>query len=524
VSNTEPSVTDTTTEATHTLEKQAAEVDAEAASARKRRAETGQEHLLEREREVGAPAEQGIAFGGGGRARRVLLIGLGGAVPDLALGAWRSELRTIDLLAERGAWCRLRSGLAWDGAPAWASLFSGLDAGQLGIYAPSYRVNHSYLPPQAITSRTIHASRLWDLLGLAGKHVGVVGVPATTPAAAVRGHLIGDRPLADGMPSTYPSALAQQVNAWLGDAALALPEFSGSDIDGLVRSAYIRAEQRFMLARRLLARDTYDCFVLVDDGIATIQRALWHAFDPTHPRYAAGHPFASAIGAFYRFVDDQLFELLELVDDETLVVIVSPYGTGTLQGELALNEWLIAQGELVLRTVPSAVMRLEECDVDWEHSRAWAGDAGTIYLNVVGREPQGAVPSDQADAARARLADQLRALQTPNGMPALNVYRPETLFAARQGVVPDLLVACAQPGWRTTADVGLGSAWRSARSSAIDAAGDTSEGFLIMYDPHGLGGGRVLDDATLYDFLPTLLNIFDQPIPARFRGRVIAGL
>ncbi len=72
------------------------------------------------------------------------------------------------------------------------------------------------------------------------------------------------------------------------------------------------------------------------------------SFDPTHPRYTPDHPFAGTIGSFYRFVDDQLFELLELVDDDTIVAVVSAGGAQALLGELALNEWLIAQGDLAL--------------------------------------------------------------------------------------------------------------------------------------------------------------------------------
>ncbi|HEX5688984.1 MAG TPA: alkaline phosphatase family protein, partial [Roseiflexaceae bacterium] len=383
--------------------------------------------------------------GGGGLPRRLLLVGLGGASSDLALGVWRAELRTIDLLAERGAWCRLRAGLPLDNLLSWTSLLSGLDAGQLGVYGPSYRVNRNDLPPQPVDSRAIRDPRLWDLFGAAGKHVGVVGAPATTPAPAVSGHLVGDRLSPDGAPATFPAALAQQVTAWLGNAALAPVEPQRGNIDALVQAAYVRAEERFLLARRLLARDTYDCFVLVDDGIASVQHALWHAFDPAHPRYTPDHPFAGAIGAFYRFVDDQLFELLELVDDETVVVIASVGGASALRGEFALNEWLIEQGELVLRTAPSEPRPAAQSDIDWERTRAWAGDGGALYVNIAGREPHGIVPTDQAEHVRAQLIERLRALRTPDDEPMLEVYRPEVLYPVRQGVAPDLLVVGAQP-------------------------------------------------------------------------------
>ena len=502
--------------------------------------DTAQEIEVEREREVGAPleADEQLALGGGGRPRRLLLVGLGGAERDLALGAWRSGLRTLDLLAERGLWCRLRGSLPPESTPAWTSLFSGLDPGQLGVYGPRRRVNYGYGPPMPNDSRAISEPRLWDLLGAAGKHIGVVGAPATSPAPPVHGHLVGDSPLPGGAPATFPASLAQQVEAWLGEAALPLADLGGDPalgarqhLDQLIQAAYIRAEQRFMLARRLLARDQYDCFVLVDDGIAAVQRVLWDSFDTAHPRYTPENPFAGTVGSFYRFVDDQLFELLELVDDDTVVAVVAPGGMQALHGELALNEWLIAQGDLVLRAVPQSAATLEQCEVDWERTRAWAGDSGAIYLNVAGREPLGSIPADAAERARAELAKRLRALAGANGQPALEVHRPEALYVTTHGVTPDLVAVCAQPGWRTTAAVGLGSVLMPMRASqhqdgatGREMACETPDGFLLVYDTHNLGGGRQLDDATIYDIVPTLLALFSQPIPARMRGHVIPGL
>jgi predicted AlkP superfamily phosphohydrolase/phosphomutase len=202
-----------------------------------------------------------------------------------------------------------------------------------------------------------------------------------------------------------------------------------------------------------------------------------------------------------------------------------------LHGELALNEWLIAQGDLVLRTVPQSTATLEQCEVDWERTRAWAGESGAIYLNVAGREPQGSISADAAPRARAELAERLRAVASANGQPALEVHRPEVLYSTTHGVAPDLVAVCAQPGWRTTAAVGLGSVLMPMRASrhqdgptGRETACETSDGFLLVYDTRNLGGGRQLDDASIYDVVPTLLALFGQPIPTRMRGRIIPGL
>jgi predicted AlkP superfamily phosphohydrolase/phosphomutase len=491
------------------------------AAAERRAAEQSE---LGQAREVGASdtLPSWVGAGGGPRRRRLLLVGLAGATPELVLGAWRTELRTIAMLTERGLRGRLSSSVPWNSVPAWQCLLSGQDPGRLGIYGAERRLNHSYTPPVPIDSHAPQAPRLWDLLGRAGYSVGVVGAPATTPAPRVQGHLIGDR-LGSGAPAIYPASLGRQVELWLADDSPA-PPASGDEIDLVVGRAYARTEQRFRLARRLLARNTYDCFVICDDGIASVQNALWHTLDVTHLRYVAQHPFVDAISAFYRFVDDQIGELLELVDDDTVIAVAAPNGTQSLDGELALNEWLIAEGELRVLARPPRPTSLAECEVDWARTRAWAGDSGALFLNLAGREPQGSVAPEQAEALLAGLAERLSALAVPepsehSGAPALQAHRPPAIYSATHGIAPDLLVQFSQAGWRPNAAVGYGAPWLSTRTAALDAACESPRGLVVLYDPRAPAGGRELAGATIYDLVPTCLALFGEPLPARLRGR-----
>jgi predicted AlkP superfamily phosphohydrolase/phosphomutase len=520
--------TETTTQHPAAVEigKQASERAREAAG---RAAE--QESGVEQAREVGASegTQAALESGGGGRPRRLLLIGLDGATPELALGAWRTELRTLHMLTDHGVRGRLQSSTPWASLPAWLSLLSGQDPGQLGIYSTTLRQQHSYAPPEPPDSRAIREPRLWDILGAAGKHVGVVGAPATTPAPPVHGHLIGDQITANGS-AIYPPALRQQVAAWLEDDLP--PRLADDDeIGRIVGGAYARTEQRFWLARKLLARDTYDCFILYDAGIATVQRALWDSLDAAHRRYRPDHPSTAVISAFYRFVDEQIADLLELIDDNTIVALVSACGAQALDGELALNDWLIEQGDLVLRARPDRPATVEECDVDWARTCAWAGPDGAIYLNIAGREPQGTIPAAEAERAAEELTARLRALDSaepadppPNAadlQPAVEVYPPAALYTTVRSVAPDLLAVCTRPGWRPSALIGRGSPWVHTGAVPMDAACESSSGLFVIYDPHNLSDGRELTGATIYDIVPTLLALLGQPIPARLRGRAL---
>src|SRR5262249_44902695 len=154
-----------------------------------------------------------------------------------------------------------------------------------------------------------------------------------------------------------------------------------------------------------------------------------------------------------------------------------------LDGELALNDWLIAQGELTLRAIPQGPALLEDCDVDWERTRAWAGDDGAIYLNVAGREPQGIIPAAEIDQVAASLVERLRGLRLPDGAPLLEVHRPAPTYSLGRGAPPDLLVICTKAGWRPTAALGRGAIWVDTGMVAMDAAYESPTGFMVLYDP-----------------------------------------
>ena len=99
-----------------------------------------------------------------------------------------------------------------------------------------------------------------------------------------------------------------------------------------------------------------------------------------------------------------------------------------MDGGIALNEWLIRQGYLVLQEAPTAPSRLEGLKVDWARTTAWGsgGYYGRLFLNVRGREPQGLIAPEDYEATRDRLIAELEALGDPEGRPiGTRVLKPE---------------------------------------------------------------------------------------------------
>src|SRR5256885_17190986 len=118
---------------------------------------------------------------------KLLVVGLDSAVPALVFERWRNELPTIAGLIARGAHARLISTNPPLTVPAWTSMMSSRDPGELGFYGFRNRKDRSYDGYAFASSAQVKAPRIWDWLRQAGLHPVVLRVPQAYPPPAVNG-------------------------------------------------------------------------------------------------------------------------------------------------------------------------------------------------------------------------------------------------------------------------------------------------------------------------------------------------
>ncbi|MDW8233948.1 MAG: alkaline phosphatase family protein [Roseiflexaceae bacterium] len=457
--------------------------------------------------------------------RRILIIGLDCATPELIFEAWRNELPTIASLMQHGVYARLESCIPAITVPAWACMMSSCDPGQLGIYGFRNRADHSYTSMITANARAITVPRLWDFLGRAGKRVGLVGVPQTYPVSSVNGDLVSCFLTPnDQVQFTYPLSLKQDIARWVrGEFLMDVPNFRSENKSAILADIYRMADQHFTICKRLLERKRYDFFMTVDMGVDRIHHAFWKYMDPQHPKHIPGSPFAHAIRDYYRFIDEQIADLLDLVDDRTIVLIVSDHGAKAMLGGFCLNEWLIQEGYLVLEEYPETPTPLDRCRIDWTRTSVWGsgGYYGRLFLNVAGREPEGIVARDEVDKLRDEIAAKLESLPDHTGrIMGTRAFRPEVIYREVRGVAPDLIVYFGDLNWRSVGSVGGKSLYTFENDTGPDDANHSQHGIFILYDPRHRGGGRRIDDINIYDVAPTLLHLLDLDVPPDMIGKV----
>ncbi len=463
-----------------------------------------------------------------GVANKVVVIGLDCAEPSLVFDRYADRLPNLTRLRERGVWGKFRSSDPPITVPAWMSMMSSKDPGTLGYYGFRNRADRSYEKMTTATSMAVKEPLLWDYLGNAGKKVVLLGVPQTYPPRPVNGWMVTDF-LTPSIASNYthPPELKDEI---AGLADVHPYEFDVSDFrtpdKSVIRDSLIRmTDKRFALARHLLKSKPWDFFMMVEMGTDRVHHAFWQYMDPTHHRYEPGNPFETVIPEYYEHVDRKVGELLAVIPEDAHVVVVSDHGAQCMDGGIALNEWLVRQGYLVLLEPPSQPSRLETLKVDWAKTTAWGsgGYYGRLFLNVKGREPQGLINPEDYEGVRDKLIGELEALGDPDGKPiGTRVLKPESLYHTTKGIAPpDLFVYFGNLRWRSVGTVGTGQIHTFENDTGPDDANHAQDGMIILDGP-GIPSEGPVEGLEIRDLAPTVLRWFGIPIPDDFQGHVIA--
>jgi sulfate adenylyltransferase len=462
-----------------------------------------------------------------GNRRRVVVLGLDCADPALVFDRWKADLPNLGALAARGVHGPLRSCDPPVTVPAWSCMMASRDPGELGIYGFRNRRSRAYDDTFFANASAVKEKRAFEILSDLGKRVITLGVPGTYPVKALNGIQVGCFLAPDtSAPYTHPPEFKAEIERVVGRYALDLDDPRSPDRDAVLARIYDMTDKRFRLAEHLATTQSFDFLMMVEMGPDRIHHGFWRHFDAAHPGYRKGNPHENAVRDYYKYLDHRVGELVKLLDEDTTVLVVSDHGAQACLGGVAINEWLLDNGWLVLSGPrPATPTPLSKLPVDWARTRAWAegGYDARVWCNVRGREPKGCIEPSELDATVRALAESLRAIPGPDGKPlATKTLLPSETYAGAAGVPPDLLVYFDDLRFRAVATVGHGTIHPAEGEGGVDDAGHARDGIFLMAGPGVAARGRRLDDLSIYDVGPTVLHLLDAPVPAEMRGRVIA--
>jgi predicted AlkP superfamily phosphohydrolase/phosphomutase len=295
---------------------------------------------------------------------KILVIGLDCAAPELLFGD--EHLTHFRLLMEAGCYGRLESIIPPITVPAWMCMATSQDPGSLGISGFRNRTDYSYSGLNIVNSSSIRALTIWDTLAMEGKRSVVIGVPPSYPPRKVNGISVGCFMTPDTQKNmyTHPEDAREQIESLVGEYPVDVKGFRTDNKDWLKNEIYRMSRKQFEVMRHFLQHTEWDYFQFVDIGLDRIQHGFWQFHDPQHVHYEPENSYQHVIRDYYLHLDEELGKILELLSDDTILLLVSDHGAQRLDGGFCVNEWLVKEGLLVLNEYPNEVTPFSQLKED----------------------------------------------------------------------------------------------------------------------------------------------------------------
>ncbi len=297
---------------------------------------------------------------------RILLVGIDGAtfnVIDPLIEA--GDLPTLGGLIRGGARAVLESDRPMRSPALWTTVATGRTRQDHGIEHFTSEGEEAEGEPVLANSGMRRTLTIWDILGAAGRTIGVVGWWASWPAEPVRGWLVTDRMTrsrwsewADGVKQeglTYPAELTDELLPLIVDPLdppmeeiRKIIELDAADeAELLAATRPVRAHGLSVLKYALSTQVTYEritdhllaradreggrpdflaVFLIANDAIS---HTFWHYHQPE--KFGSIDPerlarLGPVVANVYRRNDDYLAELIAGADESTVTIVISDHG------------------------------------------------------------------------------------------------------------------------------------------------------------------------------------------------------
>jgi hypothetical protein len=238
-------------------------------------------------------------------------------------------LPNFSRLRREGAVGNVRSTLPFISPPAWTTVATGVPPADHGIWSFWIAAPGSGAG-RYVDARSRLAPPFWEELTGAGRTVGIINVPLTSPADSVNGFMISGLPYPNGAALTWPAELESEISArGYPRDVLTGPPAPGSE------EAWLEEVQRAAQSRRQIGLDLLfdrrpDLSMIVFTNPDRIQHHLWRFHDPEHPlhRVDSSEKLKGAVRGVYIWCDEVLGEVFERLRPGETLVVLSDHGFG----------------------------------------------------------------------------------------------------------------------------------------------------------------------------------------------------
>ncbi len=457
---------------------------------------------------------------------KLFVLGIDGAFPEYIFGEWRNELPNINKLMQNGVYARLDSPVPCLSATAWSSILTGKPPADTGIFEYIQRKRDSYEEWRVISSHSLKEKTVWQILSDNGKESVACYPILSWPIKPFKGSLISGSltPSGKDVENVYPAELKKELEGMFGEVPTAdIPLFRDLSKEQIIEGVQKLTDKQIEVEKYLMKNKKWDMFFALIGLSDRMNHAFWRYMDNKHRKYDPNSPFKDALKNFYLYVDKKLGEFLQIVGEDTRVIVLSDHGITRLHTRVNLTDWLIKEGYMTLKQPITEKTRFTFDMVDWSKTRVFAIGAyeGQIFINLKGREPEGIVEQADYDSLLEEVIAKIAKISGDDGNKLeTKFFRKKDHFNGKHfEEAPDAIIYFddLEYGCNTTL-IGNETMWSPQTALGSDDAGHSKQGIFIMSEK---GKERDLGDISYLDVAPTILHLLGVPVPEDMKGKIL---
>jgi predicted AlkP superfamily phosphohydrolase/phosphomutase len=279
-------------------------------------------------------------------------------------------------------------------------------------------------------------------------YVSPINIDPASPALPLSTPSSWSEDLADEAGEFYTQGIAEDTKA-LSSGVL-------NDGEYLQQAQEVYTEQRRIFEKEF-PKFRRGVFFYYLSSIDLNSHMFWRSFDPKHPEYdpAVAAQYGQTLPDFYHKMDEILGEIMDKLDNNTTLLVLSDHGFAPYYRSFNLNTWLLQNGYIALKPGSNQEEGQYFANVDWSKTRAYGLGLNGLYINVKGREKYGVVKPAEVDGLVAELSRKLLAIRDPASGKQV-ITRADAASSIYQGPYahtgPDVIVGYARgyrAGWQT---------------------------------------------------------------------------
>lgn len=510
--------------------------------------------------------------------RKVIVIAVDGGTFTLLRPLMdKGKMPNLKEIFDHGAGGELRTIYPPITPSAFASFATGKNPGKTGIYGfVNVDPRTSHFNP--VNSRMRKGATIWDLVGNAGGRVVVMNIPVTYPPPnKVNGVLISDflTPFGKtdyGCPLEELREIEKKFGKYpiylrYAGMALALNLNERSFVE-FMKECFLELNYKFQVLNYLRQKHSPNLVAMHLYANDQISHTMWHVLDKSHPLFndTLEKKFKDRIIEYYMALDSKFGELINTVDENTLLMIMSDHGFGPTHKMICPDTWLLNQGFIVLKKTPLTSVRkflwdsgithellfsrfrkiiyrrfknlteeqqirygatkrrafISLNDVDWSKTKAFPGFIADFYVNSKERFYKGCVEPKDYASVRESIISKLKEMEDPDTGRRIEgtiVTLEEAFKGDNLSSAPDLIYLPLESNYFPASWVSFQSRKTTTKTWLLPG-NHRMEGIFAMYG-EGVSKGKVCRNSNLIDLAPTILFFLGVPIPKSMDGRML---